>query len=134
MFTEGERELAIRCLEIYIGNYPTEKQYAASLILKMLFKERYRKLMAEVKEVTGYKVNNRYDSKVIAWAKKVKKIGKCYYCGATKKLVAHHIVPWEYSINGRTEVSNGMCLCEKCHKKVHNDREYIALIRGRRNE
>lgn len=134
MLKESERELGIRCLEIYMGDYPIEKQYASTIILRMLFKDRFKELMAEVKEATGFKVNNRYDSKVITWAKKVKKAGKCNMCGSKENLVAHHIVPWEYSIKGRTDINNGMCLCKECHKTVHNACEYTDYMRGAENE
>lgn len=135
MLTAKETELAIRCLEIYIGDYPIEKQYASSIILKMLFRERFKELMTEVREATGFKVNNRQDSKVITWGKKIRKVGKCHICGSDKKLEAHHIVPWEYSIKGRTDINNGICLCKKCHKMMHNTGEYMDyLMRGRKNE
>lgn len=130
MLTQKETDLAIRCLEIYMGDYSVEKQYASSIILKMLFKKKYRKLMEEVREATGFKVNNRSDAKVIYWAKKVKKKGKCEICGSKEKLVAHHIVPWEYSIKGRTDINNGMCLCSNCHKMMHNDDDFIEYMRG----
>lgn len=134
MLTEKETKLAIRCLEIYLGKHSVEKQYASSIILKMLFKERYSELMALVKEATGFKINNRQDSKVITWRKKVKKIGKCEMCGSKERLIAHHIVPWEYSITGRTDINNGMCLCRDCHRLVHSVEEYVDYMRGCRRE
>lgn len=130
MLTAKEAGLAIKCIEIYIGSYSVEKQYASSIILKMLFKDRYNELMALIKEATGFKVNNRQDSKVITWRKKVKKIGECQICGIKEKLVAHHIVPWECSITGRTDTNNGMCLCKDCHKMVHNTEKYTDYLRG----
>ena len=67
---------------------------------------------------------------MVTWAKKVKKVGKCEICGATKELEAHHIIPWEYSIKGRTDVGNGQCLCKRCHKMMHNDAEWIKHMTG----
>lgn len=134
MLTAKETELAIKCIEIYMGNYSIEKQYASSIVLKMLFKERYKELMALIKETTGFKVNDRQNSKVLTWRKKIKKIGKCNICGSEENLVAHHIVPWECSITGRTDVNNGMCLCKGCHKMVHNTERYTDYLRGCKNE
>jgi 5-methylcytosine-specific restriction endonuclease McrA len=95
----------------------------------MLLKEDYFKLMEAVKEKTGFKVNNRLSGKVSTWKKQVKKIGKCEICGAKENLVAHHIVPWSYSIAGRTDVKNGQCLCEDCHKIMHDDALWIDYMR-----
>lgn len=124
MLRAEDRELAIKCIAIYIGDYSAEKQYAASILLKMLFKERYHELQALLKEETGFKVNDRRNTKVVSWSKKVKKTGKCEVCGSKEKLVAHHRIPWEYSIKGRTNLNNGQCLCENCHKIIHNDKKW----------
>lgn len=112
---------ARQCLEIFMGDYPPEKQYAASILLHMIVKEDYAKLMDAVRDATGFKVNDRNSSKVVVWKKKVKARGKCEVCGARENLVAHHIVPWSHSIKGRTDVNNGQCLCRDCHKMMHND-------------
>lgn len=118
------------CLKIYIGDYSITQQYASSILLKMLLKEKYNEVMNQVKEELGFKINDRNGSKVVCWKKKVKKIGKCEICDSKEKLVAHHKVPWEYSIKGRTDISNGQCLCEKCHSMMHNDNEWIKYMRG----
>lgn len=124
-------QIVKECLKIYIGNYSKEQQYASSILLKIILKEKkYIELMNRVKEVLGFKINNRNDSKVIAWKRKVKKIGKCEICNVTKNLVAHHLIPWEYSVTGRTDITNGQCLCEKCHKMVHNDEAWVNYMRG----
>lgn len=129
--TEKDTELALKCIAVWTGNYPAEKQYAATIILKMLFKNRYNKLLAEMREATGFKVNNRLDSKVSVWAKKVKKAGKCAICGSKERLEAHHIIPWECSITGRTDINNGMCLCHKCHHMMHDDDEWLEYMMNR---
>ena len=126
---EEEVKKAEWCLEIYLGDYTPEQQYAASILLRMLLNnESYRDLMNAVRELTGFKVNNRMDSKVVCWAKKVKKIGKCEICGSTERLVAHHKIPWVDSIKGRTDLSNGQCLCERCHKMMHDDDLWIEYM------
>ena len=118
------------CIAIYVGNYKPYQQYAASILLKMFLKENYPSVMNEIKELLGYKINNRNSSKVIVWKNKIKKRGKCEMCGSNQKLVAHHIIPWEHSISGRVDISNGQCLCERCHKIVHNDFMWIDYLRG----
>lgn len=117
------------CLDVYLGDYSPEQQYAASIMLHMLLKDDFGKLMEHLKEVTGFRVNDRNSSRVIVWKKKVKKIGKCEVCGTKEDLVAHHIVPWAYSIKGRTDVKNGQCLCQDCHKMMHNDDLWIDYMR-----
>ena len=120
---------AKECIEIYTGDYEPYKQYAASILLKMILKEKYPIVMDEIRESLGFKINNRNSSKVNTWKKKVKKIGKCEICGSKENLVAHHIIPWEYSITGRTDINNGQCLCSDCHKMMHNDIEWIDYMR-----
>lgn len=69
------------------------------------------------------------------WRRKVKKRdGKCMRCGSTSNLEVHHITPLSFyiekynidsiqkSIQYKSElwnVSNGITLCNTCHKKEH---------------
>lgn len=131
---EEDKKTLIKCLKIYMGDYSMLQQYACSILLKMILKEQYKEVMNQVKEELGFKINDRNNSKVIAWKKKIKNRGKCEICDSTTNLVAHHIIPWEYSIKGRTDVSNGQCLCNKCHKMIHNDEKWIDYKRGCLNE
>lgn len=126
----SQNKQIIKCLEVYMGDYHPVRQYAASILLKMILKDNYKSVMNQVKEELGFKINDRNNSKVIYWKKQVKKIGKCEICSSTEHLIAHHIIPWEYSINGRTNISNGQCLCKKCHKMMHNDNEWIKYLRN----
>lgn len=121
------------CIEIYKGDYSPIQQYAASILLKMLLKEKYQATMNEIKESLGFKINNRNSSKVRTWKSKIKKIGKCEICNSKDNLVAHHIIAWEYSITGRTDINNGQCLCDKCHHMMHNDAKWIDYMRGEYN-
>ena len=127
---EKEVEQLKKFIKIYIGKYPPIQQYAASIGLKMIMKENYVALMAGLKDAIGFKANDRGSGKVSTWTKKVKKTGKCEICGDTNNLQAHHIIPWEYSVTGRTDVKNGQCLCEKCHKMIHNDRDWLRYMMG----
>lgn len=124
-----EVKIAERCLEVFFGDDPPYRQYAASILLHMLLKDDFGKFIEYSKEVTGFRVNDRNSSRVLAWKKRVKKAGKCEVCGVKKNLVAHHIVPWSYSISGRTDTDNGQCLCGDCHKMMHNDELWIEHMR-----
>lgn len=44
----------------------------------------------------------------------------CRICGANGgTLNAHHIKPWVSCVELRFDVSNGVTLCEKCHRDLH---------------
>jgi len=43
----------------------------------------------------------------------------CVKCGEKKNLNAHHIIPFSCDESLRFELSNGITLCEKCHKLEH---------------
>lgn len=45
----------------------------------------------------------------------------CIICGCkSKKFNVHHLNSYNWYINGRFDISNGVTLCEKCHKKFHH--------------
>lgn len=56
------------------------------------------------------------------WQKKVYKKYhyKCVVCGSVKKINAHHLVGYNDNINLRIILSNGVCVCDKCHKLFHS--------------
>ena len=135
---EKDVEVVKRCIEIYLGDYTPTQQYAASLLLRMTLKDKqFHKLMRVLREETGFEVNNRQSSKAVRWSKKIRSAGKCEVCGLKDNLHAHHIVPWEYSIKGRLDLSNGQCLCKDCHKMMHDAvlwTEYMKRKHGRKGE
>lgn len=55
------------------------------------------------------------------WAEEVKTAynNTCQKCGSQENLHAHHIVSFTKHKELRFEVSNGICLCESCHKNFH---------------
>lgn len=67
----------------------------------------------------------------------------CCYCGDATggNLVAHHIESYMDNVNLRTDVNNGICLCESCHKEFHgifgyghNTREQLCqFLKGGHN-
>ena len=130
-----ELKAVIECLTVYMGDYEPTQQYAASILLKTILKEKkYKALMDAVKEELGFKINNRSDKAVLKWARNIKKKGACELCGEKEHLVAHHVIPWEYSVKGRTDISNGQCLCTECHKMVHSDIKWLEYKRRCKNE
>ena len=44
----------------------------------------------------------------------------CFICGSKENLEVHHLDGYEWCKNKRTEISNGICLCNKCHKIFHS--------------
>lgn len=65
----------------------------------------------------------RFTSKEsIRWAKDVKRAGNftCLKCGQLGgKLVSHHIESWCSNVDLRFVLSNGACLCQRCHFDFH---------------
>ena len=55
------------------------------------------------------------------WQFSVKEQGNfiCDICGYDKTLVSHHLDGYNWCKEKRTDVSNGVCLCTKCHKEFH---------------
>lgn len=66
----------------------------------------------------------------VLWAKviKVRAGGQCESCQATQYLQAHHIIErtnWYL----RWSLDNGICLCDECHAKAHqNEVEFIGWL------
>ena len=46
----------------------------------------------------------------------------CDCCGDNRggNLVSHHLDGYHWNKEGRIDVNNGVCLCEKCHKEFHH--------------
>lgn len=57
------------------------------------------------------------------WKKKVYKKDNyiCQHCNKkNKSIVAHHLNGWNWDIENRFNIDNGITLCEKCHNEFHN--------------
>lgn len=60
------------------------------------------------------------------WSYQVKKKfkGKCVICGKIKnkntKIISHHLDGWNLNPSKRTDIDNGVCLCEEHHKEFHS--------------
>jgi hypothetical protein len=45
---------------------------------------------------------------------------QCDICGSKQNLRAHHLDCYKDHPNLRTDVSNGVCMCNKHHRQFHN--------------
>ncbi len=63
----------------------------------------------------------KYTKKYCQWKDEVFKRDNftCQKCGTDKKIIAHHHVPWNESIELRFDINNGQTLCRTCHMKHH---------------
>jgi len=68
----------------------------------------------------------RYNLLALDWAKQIKE-RDCYTCiecgahqkdGTTKRIIAHHIIPWKENPDLRFDMDNGITLCQPCHAKL----------------
>lgn len=50
------------------------------------------------------------------WAKQIKAVGACEICGATENNQGHHLLCADTWPHLSRDLSNGVCLCAKCHK------------------
>lgn len=75
------------------------------------FRERFGLTEATLRKMPEYSV----------WRKTVLKRDnyRCLRCGATSKLVAHHIYPIDYMFELAFDPDNGWTLCEDCHNQAH---------------
>lgn len=55
------------------------------------------------------------------WKKEVMEAGgfQCKICGATNDLRCHHVIPFAVDKTLRLDTTNGIVLCNKCHKDIH---------------
>ena len=72
--------------------------------------------------ITPVNQRERSSSKYAEWRKAVflRDNFTCQLCGKVGGgLQAHHVKRWSTNVNERYQVSNGVTLCEKCHKALH---------------
>jgi len=48
------------------------------------------------------------------WKQCILQVGKCEHCGKTGQLHSHHIIS-RVRLKYRHDISNGICLCARCH-------------------
>ena len=76
--------------------------------------QREKEKRQKVREKKKNSVASLWNVCLILWSKAVRKIGYCEVCGATEHLQAHHIFS-RVNRSTRWELTNGVCLCPKCH-------------------
>lgn len=70
----------------------------------------------------GETAKKRNNYKYRKWREQVISRDKCcQICGSTVNLVAHHIKSFAKYPLLRTELKNGIALCDKCHKILHKE-------------
>lgn len=57
-----------------------------------------------------------------AWSKSIMIASdyKCIVCGDNKRLNAHHLDGFKWCVERRFDLTNGACMCIKCHKDFHS--------------
>lgn len=73
--------------------------------------------------ITSENEKLRKSKEYLEWREQVLKRDneQCIYCGKKDdKMNAHHILAWQFYPNLRFNVSNGVTVCQECHKKIHN--------------
>lgn len=74
----------------------------------------------------GETARKRNNYKYRQWrATVLERDGKCTTCGTAENLVAHHIMPFSMYESLRTDVNNGITLCDKCHKALHKEQRHV---------
>ena len=69
----------------------------------------------------GRHKNHRITNKYAKWRDSVLKrcSFKCYICGSTTNLEAHHLIKFAISTAHQYDIKNGVALCHECHVLVH---------------
>lgn len=109
---------------------PGQKKAARTIFIIKYGRTKANKLIFPIAKVT-----DRNDSLVGMWTREVKKRdGACVRCGNDRNLHAHHINHWVDDPVNRTNVNNGITLCDNCHSLEHPTiRNLILKTGGRRN-
>lgn len=50
---------------------------------------------------------------------------KCVLCGSDQNLNVHHVFPRKLHKELREDIENLVCVCAKCHFRIHKDAGYI---------
>lgn len=132
-----------KCTCLNCGNEFYAKRKNQHFCNKKCFGEFHRILSDEER------IRNRDYPEYIKWRKSVyeKDNYTCVCCQkyASGKLNAHHLNSYDWCVEGRTNINNGITLCEECHKKFHklfgygnNTKEqyekFLSLIHGNTEE
>lgn len=126
--SEDVRMIIIDSLAVLMGEYSIVRKQAAMILLKIFVNRKFLKFLLGNADICPY---DRDDFRVREWKKEVLSKGKCEICGSDKDLEAHHIIKWADYPQGRIDVSNGMCLCHKCHTDEHKEDPSYYMMKAK---
>ncbi len=130
-YTDDPFEMIVGAYAVLLGEgYAWWRKRAALAILKILLQKEFLNCIL-TDDVAPF---SRDDPRVVAWAKKIKAVGKCEICGCTTHLEAHHLIPWADYPKGRLDLKNGKCLCAACHAEQHRGERAERLILSKRKK
>lgn len=126
-FSKSEKNsIIIDSVAVLMGNTSINRKKAAILLLKAFLPHR---IVQDILNEDGIHPFERNDPRVKAWTKRVLSKGACEVCGSHDDLEAHHIIRWAEYPAGRADLSNGSCLCHKCHTEEHKDEpSYFMMV------
>lgn len=115
-FSPIEPSTVMVLLAVYLDDRrPALNRFAIALMLDHLLPE-WRGMIDPL--LLG-PIVDRNSKEVAAWRQAVlARDGECRKCGSAESLEAHHVIPWANAPDLRTDIFNGVALCESCHKKV----------------
>ena len=65
--------------------------------------------------------------KIQGWARDLlQENDKCIVCGSKENLVPHHVAKIDRYNSFYIDPANGVVMCEKCHKKYHNEYSEVS--------
>lgn len=78
------------------------------------------KLLKELSKDYDLVYTGRYTPQYRQWAKEVRQRAKftCKVCGG-RGIIAHHLNSYDTYEDQRTDINNGACVCEICHRLFH---------------
>lgn len=110
---EADPQLVAGLLESFLAEGKLPVQRFAIAMLLDYYRPEWRQ---EIDLRLLWPVATRDSAEARAWRMAVlARDGRCRKCGVTSDLEAHHVIPWAIAPELRTDVNNGMALCEVCH-------------------
>ena len=100
-----------------------QEKYGVDNYFDIINKDRKSNAVGETIKTNEERIKQRKFPEYKIWRRNVFERDEyiCILCGYNKGriLEAHHMDGWNCNIDRRLDISNGVTLCEKCHKKFH---------------